>query len=102
MPQVHTYQVRAWGGPNGLSSEGRARIQLSDASRAVGWIYFHDDGATIPNDTHRANGQIDMHLPASMLESVVDLLRNESPIYFTYAFNHAVLTTGAEEIGEGE
>ncbi len=102
MPQVKKYQVRVWGGPDGFSSEGRARIQLSDGSTALGWIYFHAEGTSIPNDTKRANGQINMHLPSAMLESVIDLLRNESPLFFTYAWNHGVLTTGSEEIGEGE
>ncbi len=107
MAQVQKYQVRIWGGPDGFSPEGRARIQLSADNWALGWIYFHDDATSIPNDSQTINPQyqkeqIHMHLPSMMLESVIDLLRNESPVFFTYAWNHGVLTTGSEEIGEGE
>jgi hypothetical protein len=107
MPEVKTYDVRVWGGPNGYSNEGRTRIQLKDATFTLGWIYFYDEGTPIPNDSKVVNQQyqreqIRMYLPLSMLESVIDLLRNESPIFFQFTFNHGMLSTGSERIGEGE
>jgi hypothetical protein len=37
-----------------------------------------------------------------MFASVVDVLRNEEPIYFYFSMGHAFLTTTAEPIGEAE
>ncbi|MBN1695625.1 hypothetical protein JW879_09575 [candidate division WOR-3 bacterium] len=109
MAKVESYQVRVWGGPEGHSAQGRARIQLIDGNFAIGWIYFYDEGVSIPNDSKQMNQQyqkeqIHMHLPSSLLESVIDLLRNESPISLAYSTsaNRGWLTTGSEEVGEGE
>lgn len=99
--KVEKYIVRVWGGKNGHSSEARAKITCYDNSRAIGFINFHDEGQTVPADRN-ANNQVWMNLPASQLGTVVDLLRNESPLYLQFAFGSGVLTTGQEYVGEGE
>jgi hypothetical protein len=43
-----------------------------------------------------------MHLPATMFPSIVDLLRNEGPLWLEYAdkVGHAWIMTAEEETGE--
>lgn len=109
MAQVKTFNVRIWGGKDGDSQEGRSRIQLNDDTSALGFIYFYDEGTVIPNDSkttipQTTKEQYSMHLPSAQFGNVIDLLRNESPIYFSFlsTTNHAMLITTNEAVGEGE
>ena len=43
-----------------------------------------------------------MHLPSTMFENVLDVLRNEKPIYIYFAAGRALLATSLEPIGEAE
>ena len=70
--------------------------------RALGWIYFHDEGTPVPDDFVNSNDQIIMHMPSSMAENVIGTLRNEKPVSIGFAFGHAVLSTGSELVGEEE
>jgi hypothetical protein len=109
---VDSYQVRVWGGPPDVPEQigRRTKIQLNSEGMCRGWIYFCDEGTPIPDDytftmpAYPDHQLIRMHLPVSMLGSVIDLLRNESPIYFSFyeAFNRAALGTSSEDIGVGD
>lgn len=48
------------------------------------------------------NGVIAMQLPTTMYQGVVDMLRNEGPLFIKFAQNRAFLGTGIETAGEGE
>lgn len=69
----------------------------------MGSVTFHEAGATIPADSE-SGGVIRAHMPWNMFASVLDVLRNEKPIYFYRHTNgHAYLgTSGWEAVGEGE
>ncbi len=67
----------------------------------MAYLYFIAEGLPIPNDTD-APPWIKMHLPASALPSVIDMLRNESPISIYFHAGTVRLYTGDEPIGEGE
>lgn len=43
-----------------------------------------------------------MYVPESQLASVIDMLRNESPVSVYYASGSGFLHTGSEPIGESE
>jgi hypothetical protein len=43
-----------------------------------------------------------MNVPAEHIADVIDVLRNERPIYFNYHEGRAVLGTGIEPIGSRE
>ncbi len=43
-----------------------------------------------------------MHLPSAMFKNVIDVLRNESPVYIYFTAGRGFLGTSAEPIGEGE
>ena len=93
----HPERVRhAWDQTN------RAQIQLKDTSaKVVAWIRFNDPGQFFEDD-HESDGIIRMHLPSTMLENVIDMLRNEKPVYIYFATVRAFLGTFEEPVGEGE
>jgi hypothetical protein len=43
-----------------------------------------------------------MHLPSPMFQSVLDILRNENPVYICWAQGRGFLSTSNEPVGEGE
>ena len=101
MASVTKYHVLFYGSPDGYGNN-RAQIALYGSSGVLGYVRFHDDGMPFPNDTN-SGGRITMHLPSAMFQNVIDVLRNESPINYYFASNHAFLGTGSTEaVGEGE
>jgi hypothetical protein len=106
--EIKKYDVAYYaGGRNVASYPYRAIIGLRDDNDAlVGAAYFHHNAATMPGvDTHRASGLISCHYPAEDYPQVLDLLRNEKPVYVEFearAGNIASIRTSAEPVGEGE
>ena len=49
-----------------------------------------------------SSGIIKRHMPSSMFEHVLDVLRNEKPINLFFAQNHGLLGTGSKPVGEGK
>ncbi len=98
---VKSYSVLFYGSPSGYQTN-RAQIQLSDAKgKTVAWIRFNDPGMLFEND-YESGGIIRMHLPSAMFQNVLDVLRNEKPVYIYFVQNRAFLGTAKEPIGEGE
>jgi len=103
MANVTQYYVLFYGSEDGYQGI-RAMIQLSDGANVLGWVKFHDPGMPFPADS-QSGAQVTMNLPSTSFENVIDVLRNESPIEYSYssAVGHAYLSTGAREaVGEGE
>jgi hypothetical protein len=101
MAAVSSYSVLFYGGPDGYQTN-RAQIQLNDASgKAVAWLRFNDPGMVFETDFLDA-GVIRMHLPSTMFQSVLDVLRNESPVNVYFAQGRGFFGTGVEPVGEGE
>ena len=74
----------------------------SGADGFVGIIYFWDRNyGTLP-DAVITETSVSMHFFIDVLDSVVDLLRNESPVYLNTADGTAMLRTWDESVGEGE
>ena len=96
-----SYSVLVYGSPSGYQTN-RAQIQLSDVNgKSLAWIRFNDPGMFFEND-YESGGIIRMHLPSTMFQNVLDILRNEKPIYIYFAQNRAFLGTSKEPIGEEE
>lgn len=57
-------------------------------------MFFEDD--SLLGDIIR------MHLPSAMFQNVLDILRNEQPVYIYWAQNRGFLSTSKEPVGEGE
>lgn len=99
MAQVTNYSILVYGGPNGYQTN-RSQIQLSNGNTTVAWIRFNDPGMTFEND-YIQDGIIRMHLPSTMFQSVLDILRNEKPVHI-YFIGKAFFGTAAEPVGEEE
>jgi hypothetical protein len=104
MPEVNRYRVVFYGSSSDKPNL-KAKVELYSGPRekggpsaavAVGKIKFHD--GVLPPDGEE-KGSIVMNLPHDLLPSVVDLLRNESPVYFAFHEGRAVLGTGIEDVG---
>ena len=106
--EIKKYDVAYYGGAKNVSGHPyRAIIGLRDENDALlGAAYFHHSEATMPNaDTQKATGYISCHFPAEHYSQVLDLLRNEKPVYVEFevrAGNVANIRTSAEPVGEGE
>jgi len=105
MAEVTKYQVRFYGGQDGYAN---ARVQISlygpefGGKSSVGTIQFWDPGM-VPEADSESNGQIRMHLPSAMLQSVLDILRYEKPLQLSFAKSTGMFETkGSEPVGEEE
>ncbi len=103
MPEIKNYAIRIHGGPTGSGMLIRAQIHLfDDSNKMVGAVDFYDQGAALPKD--RNEEIMRMALPAEQLHTVVDMLRNEGPIFLEWqsTLANAYLGTSQEPVGEGE
>jgi hypothetical protein len=81
------------------------RIALRRAGAYIGQLVFNPDGAALPADG-LAGGQPNLQYHLANFENVIDLLRNEKPMYLLYSgsgpgFENGLKTT-PEPLGEGE
>ena len=101
MVNVTGYHVLFYGSPLGYQTN-RAQIALYNASdKTVAYLRFNDPGMFFESDSE-SGGIIRMHLPSAMFENVLDVLRNEKPVYIYFAQNRGFLSTSKEPVGEGE
>jgi len=106
--EIKKYDVAYYaGGRNVAAYPYRAVIGLRDDSdRLIGAAYFHQNSSTMPNgDTHNASGYISCHYLATDYPQILDILRNEKPVYVEFVSkggNLANIRTSAEPVGEGE
>ncbi|AMM41603.1 hypothetical protein HS1_001809 [Candidatus Desulfofervidus auxilii] len=99
--EVKKYHILFYGSPSGYQTN-RAQIALYDNNnKTVAYIRFNDPGMFFEND-YQSGGIIRMHLPSAMFQNVLDVLRNEKPIYIYFVQNRGFLGTSTEPIGEGE
>jgi hypothetical protein len=99
--KIKDYHILCYGSPKGYQTN-RAQIALFDKNNKTrAYIRFNDPGMFFEND-YESDGIIRMHLPTTMFQSIIDILRNESPVYIYFAQNRAFLSTSKEPIGEGE
>jgi len=106
--EIKKYDVAYYAGGNNAGGYAyRAIIGLrDDNNRLIGAAYFHHNSTTLPSgDTQNASGYISCHYLATDYPQVLDILRNEKPVYVEYvqrAGNVANIRTSAEPVGEGE
>ncbi len=103
MPEIKNYAVRFQGGPDGSGLGVRAQVHLfDDKNKMVGTIDFFDEGLRLPADKNDEHIYMAMYI--SQIHPVVDILRNEKPIYMEWQDRgkNAYLGTAQEPVGEGE
>ena len=99
--EIERYHILVYGGPEGYQ-DTRAEIALYDKNNnVVGFIRFIDSGMKFEKD-YISMDIIRMHLPSNMFINVIDILRNEKPIYIHFTANRGFLTTSKEPVGEEE
>jgi hypothetical protein len=101
LTEIKNYQIYLFGGPDGLWTN-RSKIGLRGSDgKILAHINFNDSDMKFENDSE-SDGIIKMNLPSAMIENVVDVLRNEKPVYIQFVHGHGVLQTSLEPVGEGE
>jgi hypothetical protein len=101
MAEVTSYSILVYGGPDGYQTN-LSEIQLNGINGAtLAWVRFNDPGMAFEAD-YMADGIIRMHLPSTMFQSVLDILRNEKPLNIYFAQNRGFFGTSSEPVGEGE
>ena len=82
----------------------RALVKCYHDDDFVVQINFYPDNKKVPENFYdKRNKLVYLRYNMSMYPNVIDLLRNEKPIYFSYSDNLKMghLRTGKEPIGEG-
>jgi hypothetical protein len=101
MPAVTDYHVLIYGSPEGYQTN-RAQISVyGPDGKTAAFIRFNDPGMAFEQDSE-SGGIISMHLPSTMFENVLDVLRNEKPMQIYFAQGRGFLSSSTEPIGEGE
>lgn len=105
--EIKRYNVTYYGG--GKRTERpylyRAIVALYDASSLIAALYFIDDPSAMPaGDYLPATGQPMSFYPTADFPRILDLLRNEGPLYFeqTPTWPMAAIRTHLEPVAEGE
>jgi hypothetical protein len=98
---VTSYHILIYGSEQGYQTN-RAQIALYNGANVVAYVRFNDSGMAFETDSN-VNGIIKMHLPSTMFQSVIDILRNEKPINVYFAQGRGFFGTGSlESVGEAE
>lgn len=99
--EIKKYHILFYGSPEGYQTN-RAQIALyGPDNRTAAFVRFNDPEMNFESDYERS-GIIRMHLPSTMFHNVLDVLRNEKPVYIYFAQGRGFLSTSKEPVGEGE
>jgi hypothetical protein len=104
---IDTYYVRLWSSrPTTELNPGIAvaGIFLYEGNQFRGYAYFYPDGTPLaPAVVDAANGQIYVHYNLSQFAAILQMLREEQPVYlFEFGPSNAGLHSGGEPVGEEE
>ncbi|HXQ36366.1 MAG TPA: hypothetical protein VN843_20300 [Anaerolineales bacterium] len=106
--EIKKYDVAYYAGAKNVAAYPyRAIIGLRDEDDAlIGAAYFHNSTSTMPvADTMKGSGYISCHYLAVDYPHVLDILRNEKPVFVEFEVrpgNIGSIRTSAEPVGEGE
>ncbi len=83
--------------------QNAADIHLYSSTGLAGSIYFKPDGTPLQSALQESSGRVVLQYPLSQLSSVIDILRNEAPVYIWYSSpSLAYIATLQEAVGEQE
>ncbi len=100
--KIEEYRVIIYGQTSGIDANHRSTILLyDDKSHCVGRIRFSDPETPLPKDFEKY-GTIRMFLYSDMFLNVVDILRNEKPIFLHGSPGEYYISTEKEPVGEEE
>lgn len=105
--QITTYEINYYGGSaTNAKNLHRAMIKLRrQDGTLIAVAYFHRETGTIPEfDSKNEHDHYLIHYTAADYGHVLDILRNEKPVFFQFMEHSGVgnIATSAEPVGEGE
>ena len=81
------------------------RIWLKSAGKFIGQLIFKPNGTALPVDA-MAGGQVNLYYHLDDFQNIIDLLRNEKPMYLLWTgsggANENGIKTTVEPVGEAE
>jgi hypothetical protein len=66
------------------SNRFRPRIELMNGNEYIGQLVFFPDRAPLPVDSQWSDGSVDLHYHIVDFHNVIDLLRNEKPVFLNF------------------
>jgi len=101
--EVTTYQYYNWSS----RSTGKTNLILKGAGGETCSVWFEeDDTASLPEANEAAPNYYAFYYHHRQLPHLIDMLRNEKPIYVFFnndnGFNNSRISTTDEPVGEGE
>ena len=101
--EVKKYAATLFSGTN-LRFNQRIFLYRADGNFAAE-VYFYEEGVTMPPPSGpAASGSITLTYRSNRFDSVMDILRNEKPVYVYYdeGGGNGGIATHVEPVGEGE
>lgn len=98
---ITDYQAVIYG-EDGASAIG-AYIHCFHEGRNVVTCVFHGE-TNVARNRRNEDGRVELHYPMSKFQPVLDILRNEEPLFFVFIESSAMgyIATNREPVGEGE
>jgi len=98
---ITDYQAVLYG-EDGSSAVG-AYIHCFHDGRNVVTCVFHDE-SNVPRNRRNDDGRVELHYPMSKFALVLDILRNEEPLFFVFieSSGSGYIATNKEPVGDGE
>jgi hypothetical protein len=100
--EIKEYAYYLWG--SRPASIVQANIVMYGDAGYMGSLWFYDDGTALPDPVRHAAGVYSLHYRMRDFPHIVDMLRNEKPVFVhwddSYPTNTRVSTTN-EPVGEG-
>jgi len=103
MQKIETYSVLQMAG--GKNKKLKSQIWLRNNEHHVsGVLYFYKNGADTPAKDKKVGSLIYGYCQPEQYSEILDLLRNEGPVYLWYieSRNLAYISTSEEPVAEGE
>ncbi len=100
--EIKSYQY--YGFSSRDSSAKAVAICTGDGGK-VTYVHFLGGTGDLPESRKIDDNRFIMYYGYSDMSNIIDMLRNEKPIYFIYVpegTNNTRLSTGSEPVGEGE
>ena len=100
--QIDKYKVVLYG-ESALAGDLVAFIHCFYQGRNVVTCEFYEDGSILPTNRNQG-GKVGLTYHWSHFAAVIDVLRNEKPLYFGFIESTKVgyISTHAEPVGEGD
>ncbi|AXT49762.1 hypothetical protein D1818_02610 [Aquimarina sp. BL5] len=100
--QVQTYSYYNWSSRN----TGKTNLILRGSGGQTCSVRFIEDPNAVLPDATQSGSYYSFYYHHNQLQHLIDMLRNESPIYVYFnndnGFNNSRISTASEPVGEGE